>query len=313
MKLKKIDQLRPLKRKGADAFVPTGLNSPPKVALCEMAIVTALLFVFVSTVLCSSPPSSTDYINVHQMEARGLVPYLTPALPPFSNDRIRQNGQTFFGGVPTGQNATCLALCVYDWSQPHYQRIQLLQIYLVDQNNPVGLARAVFQAGRASSFFGIDGSGMTSDKYVALFMSQLNVVRTFVSEIVLLRYALAWLPVPTVQRPLYHGFCPSNPFFCQSIGVFNNITSTDCLLKYFAPGQVLSNAEFWSTTLDIVYARQYSCNYILMISPAKLSLGRNISSLAIAGDEYLFPPGAKFNVTSSNNATGTVIYQLIEL
>ena len=89
-------------------------------------VIIALLLVAASAL-----PTSQDYAHLYAMEERGLVPYLTPVLPPFSFAHIRALGQQYFSHVPAGQNATALSLVIYDWSQPHYIRIWLLQEFAV--------------------------------------------------------------------------------------------------------------------------------------------------------------------------------------
>jgi hypothetical protein len=36
----------------------------------------------------------------------------------FTNQQIQQLGQQFFASVPSPQNATALALVIYDWTMP---------------------------------------------------------------------------------------------------------------------------------------------------------------------------------------------------
>jgi hypothetical protein len=241
-------------------------------------------------------PSAEDYANIYAMESRKLIPYIYPVLPPKSNEQIIANGKKFFGNISSSQNSTALSLVVYDWSQPHYHRVQALQSYLIDQNDPEGLAKFVFNNVLLVMFGFQPARGESESDFVARFLSQIDVVKTYLSEITLLNYALSVLPEPQTA-PVYSGICPRDDY-CREIGIYQNISSTACMQKYFVPGLNITNAIFWSTSLDLQYASNYACGYILQISSPSHIAGRNISQMAIAGRERLYPAGTTFEIQS---------------
>lgn len=268
-----------------------------------------LLLLTLVVVVVVAIPSQDDYNVVYEMEKRGLVPYLTPFFPPFSNDRIRELGRRFLSAGQ--QNATALALCLYDWSQPHFIRIWLLQLF---PTTPNSLAMAAFTHG-AKGFFGVANTSST-DVFLKEFLADWEVIQHFSSEATLIEYGLSLLEVPQ-EVPLFMGV-KADDLFCRQIGVMGNVSGATCLNKYFVAGTTITTSVFWSTTPDKSYASQYAEDGMFFVKPlAKKTRSRNITAFTIAsqvgGTEHLYPAGTSFLIKNCTHFSKFVTCSMEEL
>ena len=282
-------------------------------------ICSCLLFVFVS----GSAPSAQDYANLVALQNAGLVPVPSYSnFPPYApNFNISNPGKGFLP-LPADQNATLLALSLYDWSLPSYERIYYVQYWLIDSYNIDELTYQLFyfydiELSPVPPLFGLSVTS-TYQAFVSEVHKNLPMIQLFPSENRILRYALSMVePTPQMPKTLYQGLC-TDSLFCKQIGGSVNISGDDCVSKYFQAGNEITTTVYWSTTKDNAYAQDYLCHngqpkdYLIHITTKANSAARNITLFAFQGEEFLYPPGVTFSVDSIMDFTTQLNIYLTE-
>ena len=277
------------------------------------AVISVCLF---SVIASSSVPNPQDYVNLVVMQSAGLVPAQLPNyphFPPYAPSFNFSNPGKGFLPLPADQNATLLALSLYDWSLPSFERIYAVKYWLIDSNDVNELTNQLFNYRNGiddpmTPLFGLQLT-KTYESFEAEVQKHLSMIQLFPSENRILRYALSMVPsTPQMPKTLYQGLCPDS-LFCKQIGGSVNISGDDCISKYFQAGNEITTTVYWSTTNDVNYANSYFCNrgqlktYLIHIATKANSASKDISAFVYKGEEFLYPPGVTFSVSSGKEDT----------
>lgn len=250
------------------------------------------------------PPTKAEYTTVSGLERQGKIPFLQPVLPPKTPQEIRANGKFYFGQFSQRVvfNTTVLSLVLYDWSQPHFERILAMQSFgLVDALN-VTLAKVLFDSyremqqgnlnlyrlflldhgapGNGNGNVSGNGSGSGSGRvlsfqqfYQQIVLPNWPLIQQYRAENRLIAYALNLLP-STRASLLYRGGndnISGDAFFCRQ---FVQASEQDwflpmqaCIQKYFRVNNTLTTTGFWSTTQEKDNARRYARGVFYIITP----------------------------------------------
>ena len=65
--------------------------------------------------------------------------------------------------------------------------------------------------------------------------------------------------------------------------------------------------------MDFDYANNYGCGYLYEVESPISIVGRNISNMAIAGRERLYPAGTRFKVANVTKAGDKTKINLVEM
>jgi hypothetical protein len=228
--------------------------------------------------------------------------------------------------VPTSQNATALALTIYDWTCPDFRRPNFV---LTARGNHSTFGDLITYEDPSSfpyvaRIFGLDGQ-TRSDVLTELAANYSLVVGQCQSEVNVLEYALASLPSqqytdPSAPAVLYRGDGRDVEYFCNQFIQKWGLSIDDCIAKVFAPQSTISVRPFWSTTSDVALTSNYQAAVLYNIMPnPSLRSGwhaRSVVDFSVepSEEEYLYPSDSRFIVQSTqcltNPSTGRPFWNI---
>lgn len=220
--------------------------------------------------------------------------------------------------VPSSQNATALALTVYDWTCPDFRRPNFV---LTARGNHSTFGDLITYEDPASfpyvaRIFGLDGQ-TRADVLRELAGNYSLVVDQCQSEVTVLKYALTSLPSqqytdPSAPTILYRGDGRDVEYFCNQFVSKWGMSIDDCIAKVFAPQSTITVRPFWSTTSAVSLTSNYQAAVLYNILPnSSLRSGwhaRSVIDFSVepSEQEYLYPSDSRFVVQSAQCVTNPV-------
>jgi hypothetical protein len=261
-------------------------------------------------------PGAKDYANLVTLWNKAILPWpgIGPPYVSFTPAQLVALGQQNWPNLPSSQNATALALTVWDWTSPDFRRPNFL---LTARGNFTTFAALITYQPPSSypdvaAMFGLTGT--TVPQVLQQLKANYSLVTGWcASEATVLQYALYELPEVQYSDPnspavLFRGDGRDVTFFCNQFVSTWGLSIDDCVARVFQPQATVTVHPFWSTTpLASVTAGFTASVFYNIIPNADASVrsswhSRPISAFSVdpSQQEFLYPSNSRFAVLSAN-------------
>ncbi len=285
--------------------------------LCCGAVATILVFAaLAASAVALLKPTAKDYRNMVTLWNLGILPWphVGPPYVSFTPAQLQALGAQLWPNLDPQQNATALALVVWDWTSPDFRRPNFL---LTSRGNFTTFGAFITyedpsQYPNVAAMFGLPGQTRAA-VLQELKANYSAVVSWCTSEAAILQYALYELPEvqysdPQAPAVLFRGDGRDVTYFCnQFVGTWG-LSIDDCIARVFQPQSTVTVRPFWSTTplasVTAGFEAAVFYNILANQDPSVRSAwhSRPISTLSVdpAQQEFLYPSNSRFEVVSAN-------------
>lgn len=269
-------------------------------------------------------PTSADYGVLVAMEQLNRLPWPHTGghYRKFTNAQFKALGQQFFGSVPAPQNATALALVIYDYTTPDYRRPNNYLSSLASTGTPniTAFGEMITYIPPTTGpyiprMFGLD-STTTAGVLSELQRKWTTVQQWCLAESNVLQFAMTTLPEvpyssPSAPSALFRGDGRDVRHFCNQFqGAPNGLSIDACIATVFQVGSQLTVAPFWSSSSSLSVTNHYSNNVLYTLVPNQSTSvrsswrARSLAPFTVdpGAYEWLYPSGSGFVVVSATCA-----------